>query len=140
MHGGVRRGLSKNRKERNLYLQDLQAHTVRLSVMQKRSFSASQNSLQQHQGSPTNNSGTQLVWPFLLSNVKKTDLPHSPLLPTMMTTSRPSSRVSGKFASPTDLQSNSLRSKPPHLLPTSATMPIHSASSLPLSPKAPHRR
>ena len=44
MRGEVRRKLSKNRKGRSPYLQDPQAHTA-----QKRSFSASQTSLQLHQ-------------------------------------------------------------------------------------------
>ena len=77
------------------------------------------------------NFGTQqLVQPLRLSNVDETGFPHSPMLPT--TTSRPSSRISGKVASPIIPQWNSLRSKPPHLL-ASATMPILSATSLPLA-------
>jgi hypothetical protein len=107
---------------------------VRFSIVQKRSWSASQTSLQQQQGSPTGNFGAQqLVRPLRLSNVDETEFPHSPVLPTTTTTtSRPSSRVSGKFGSPTSHpQSSLLRAKPPHLLAASATMPILSASASP---------
>ena len=135
--GGVSRKLSKNRKGKSPYLQDPHAPVpvVRPSIVQKRSWSASQTSLQQHQGSSTGNFGTQqLVRPLRLSNVDETEYPHSPVLPTTTTTttSRPSSRVSGKFGSPTSHpQSSSLRAKPPHLLAASATMPILSASASP---------
>ena len=122
--GGVSRKLSKNRKGRSPYLQDQHVPSMHPSIVQKRSSSGSQTSLQQQQGSPTGNFGgqAQLVRPLKLSNVDETDVPHSPVVPT--TTSRPPSRISGKFGSPTSHpQSSSLRSKPPHLA-TSATMPI----------------
>jgi len=139
--GGVVRGgllsrkLSKNRKGRSPYLQDPHAPVpvVRPSIAQKRSWSTSQTSLQQQQGSPTGNFGAQqFVRPLRLSNVDETEYSHSPVLPTTTTTSRPSLRVWGKFGSPTSHpQSSSPLTKPSHLLAASATMPILSPSTSP---------
>ncbi|KIM35749.1 hypothetical protein M413DRAFT_325892 [Hebeloma cylindrosporum] len=132
--GGGSRKLGKNRKGRSPYLVLQDPHVVQ----PKRSFCGSQASFQQQQqqqGSPTSNFGTatqaQLVRPLRLSNVDETDYPHSPVLPTT-TTSRPSSRVSGKFGSPT--QSNSIRAKPPNVLAASATMPILSSATTTSAP------
>jgi hypothetical protein len=120
--------------EKSPYLQDPHAPVpvVRPSIVQKRSWSASQTSLQQQQGSPTGNFGArQLVKPLRLSNVDATEYPHSPVLPTTTTTtSKSSSRISDKFGSQTSHPS-SLCAKPPHLLAASATMPILSASGSP---------
>ena len=77
--GGVSRKLSKNRMGKSPYLQD--PHTpvpvVRPLIVQKRSWSASQTSLQQHQRSLTGNFGAQqLVRPLRPSNVDDTEYPH----------------------------------------------------------------
>ena len=91
--GGVSWKLSKNRKGKGPYLQDPHVHVpvVHPSIVQKRSWSTSQTSLQQQQGSPTGNFGAQqLVRPLRLSNVDEMDYPHSPVLPTTTTYIYPS--------------------------------------------------
>jgi len=55
---------------------------VRPSIVQKRSWNASQTSHQRQQGSPTGNFGAQqLVRPSRPSNVDETKYSHSPVLP-----------------------------------------------------------
>ena len=74
--GLLSRKLSKNRKGRSPYLQDPHAPVpvVRPSIAQKQSWSTSQTSLQQQQGSPTGNFGAQqFVRPLRLSNVDETE-------------------------------------------------------------------
>jgi len=68
------------------------------------------------------------------SPVEETDYPHPPMLPTT-SSSRPSPRVLGKFASLIyHRRSSALCTKPPHLLTASASMPV---LSVPTSPPAP---